>query len=890
MGYYLHLAKQYMWHNKARTLYSILGIALTYILSFCILTAGYSFWDYEFYSIYSQRPYELFSHDDNTPYTKEKVDALKRMFKDEEIEEVRIDIGDPEYPSYWRRVLYDQLKAGERYAVRIRLKDTHDLKKSAAELNKKYGIEFWVENYVAHYLRQDESAETALLNFLLTFGATLFGLFSVVIIRNTMMIAVTERSRDYGLLRCVGMSEWQNLMLLLTEGIIMSLMASVLGLGAGFELLKLSEPWIIKMLDLMDVFEFRFYPKAALYTTFLCIGVTLFSLVEPFRLSSQVSPLEALRGVLAKELTVGKAIKQLASKLTKKKKKKEKTSLAEKLFGVSGFYAHRNAKRGRGGTKAVFIVIFISTLLLLSVMSDAESLKATMKKSVLGTADEYREAVYRRRINTKVPLYDDEWNEKLRAILKEKYDVSDTFSIMYRNIFYNVNRSPFFYDEELKRLCDNGHGSVTQIFEMGCNEEDMEKERPYLIEGELDYERMIDENAVLLCDISPALKSEGRKTSYHAGDSIEILSLEGAIKAARLYRDAVAAVSERRGIGAWRDLNKVVYFENGEEKRTDRLTDPEDEKKDLPVLASYRKDEGSDEYFRALMDEVLSELRKMGYDCEERLPVNNYQISGAFEALREEMFEEGFKEELKVMGILSEEVYTAGSLDGTRVNDMQAGSYIRIVYPVESLCRKFDELAAAAGGERRKDGYYFKQGNDELWLDSYLTYRCETGIRRDMDLLDQAVMEFAEDNGLEYYNRYQNDYFQMANAINVITLVCVLVTGFIMLVCIFQLLNTLQADMRIRKKELWLYDVMGMDPAQKFKMMLIEHGFGAVFSALAGSIVSFLVRYFVIKRLIILQAGADYVFKWPIGAALTICVLIFGIVAGANYIEWKRSV
>ena len=128
----------------------------------------------------------------------------------------------------------------------------------------------------------------------------------------------------------------------------------------------------------------------------------------------------------------------------------------------------------------------------------------------------------------------------------------------------------------------------------------------------------------------------------------------------------------------------------------------------------------------------------------------------------------------------------------------------------------------------------------------------------------------------------------MANALNVVTLVCVLVTGFIMLVCIFQLLNTLQADMRIRKRELWLYDAIGMDPLQKLKMMLIEHGFGVVFSALSGSIVSFLISYFVIKRLIISEAGADYVFKWPLGAALTICILIFGIVAGANYIEWKR--
>ena len=59
MGYYLHLAKQYMWHNKARTLYSVLGIALTYILSFCILTIGYSVWDYQYYSVYSTEPYEL---------------------------------------------------------------------------------------------------------------------------------------------------------------------------------------------------------------------------------------------------------------------------------------------------------------------------------------------------------------------------------------------------------------------------------------------------------------------------------------------------------------------------------------------------------------------------------------------------------------------------------------------------------------------------------------------------------------------------------------------------------------------------------------------------------------------------------------------------------------
>ena len=128
------------------------------------------------------------------------------------------------------------------------------------------------------------------------------------------------------------MSESQNTFLLLTEGILMSLIASLLGMGLGFELLKLSEPWLISMLKLESFFAVHFYPKAALYTTVICMGVTLFSLIEPARLSAQVSPLEALHGVMAKELTVVKAIKLLAGKITgKKSKKKEKPSIAERL-------------------------------------------------------------------------------------------------------------------------------------------------------------------------------------------------------------------------------------------------------------------------------------------------------------------------------------------------------------------------------------------------------------------------------------------------------------------------------------------------------------------------------------------------------------------------------
>lgn len=881
MSYYLHLAKQYMWRNKARTIYSILGIMLTFILCFCILTTGYSAWDYKFYSVYSTDPYELFTRNNGDAYTREKIDALRRMADDPAIEEIRIFVRDIDYPGGWRLVLPGQLKSDEIYKAHIKLNSTKNLRKSAAELGEKYGFDIGVMGYVEHYLRQDDSVETALYNFLITFGATVFGLFSVVILRNTMMIAVTERNRDYGLLRCVGMSDGQNLLLLLTEGVIMSLIASGLGLGIGYEMLKLIEPWLIEVLGLMSVFAFHFYPKAALYSVLLCIGVTLFSLVEPARLSSQVSPLEALHGVLAKELTVGKAIKILINKAVKKKSKKaEKPSLVERWFGVAGFYAHRNFRRGRGGGKLVLIAIFISTLTILTVLSFTDSLKASMLKALGGKSDEYREVISTQK---RTRMYDGEWNDGLRAILESKDKVTDTFSVMYMDYHVNINKSPYFYNEELKRLSDNGHGPVSHVYEMGCNAKDMEKERIYLTEGEIDYEKMLKENGVLLCDISPVLESEGRKTSYHAGDSIEILSIEGAVKARQIFRDAVASLSDRLGLGAWGEFKNgkymTVYFENGEKKITERLTDPEDEKKELPVIASYQKTNADDDFFYTLRDELLDELMERGFDCRDRLPENNYQISMIEEYIRELVFEEGYVEELKVMGVLSNEVYTGDHLDHGRVNSEPLASYIRIVYPVENLCRRMENLAQAEGVD-------VNDVSGELFTAAYF---CETGVKRNMEILDGTLREFAEANNLRYENRYGDNYFEAANQLNVATLACMFVGIFILLICIIQIINTLQADMRIRTNELRLYDVVGMEPAQKLKMMLIEHGFGAGIAVFLGVVTSFIVSYTIIKRFIIMRAGTDYVFAWPFGAAILIVSLFFGTVLSVNLIEWKRA-
>ena len=105
-----------------------------------------------------------------------------------------------------------------------------------------------------------------------------------------------------------------------------------------------------------------------------------------------------------------------------------------------------------------------------------------------------------------------------------------------------------------------------------------------------------------------------------------------------------------------------------------------------------------------------------------------------------------------------------------------------------------------------------------------------------------------------------------------------------------QMMNTLQADMRLRKKELWLYDVVGMDPADRFKMQLIEHGMVAAAAIIAGMIASFAVSFIFIKKLMVLDwKGQEFIYRWPWHIALLLSVGILGAMYIVNRIELKRS-
>jgi putative ABC transport system permease protein len=119
----------------------------------------------------------------------------------------------------------------------------------------------------------------------------------VFIIFNTFNIIVTQRTRELGLLRALGASRRQVQVSVLTEAVVIGLVASVVGIGLGLVL-------SYGLRELLDAFGAGLPRTAAvILPRTLVVGVAIGTLVTvvagvaPARRASRVSPIEALREV-----------------------------------------------------------------------------------------------------------------------------------------------------------------------------------------------------------------------------------------------------------------------------------------------------------------------------------------------------------------------------------------------------------------------------------------------------------------------------------------------------------------------------------------------------------------------------------------------------------------
>jgi putative ABC transport system permease protein len=112
-----------------------------------------------------------------------------------------------------------------------------------------------------------------------------------VMVMNTMVLTVFERTREFGVLRAIGWSRSRVLVIVLLEGLIVSLTGAVAGTGAGFLAIRALQD----VPDLVGVFQPQYPASVFLRALAITFGMAFFGAIYPAMRAATLVPLKAIR-------------------------------------------------------------------------------------------------------------------------------------------------------------------------------------------------------------------------------------------------------------------------------------------------------------------------------------------------------------------------------------------------------------------------------------------------------------------------------------------------------------------------------------------------------------------------------------------------------------------
>ncbi len=236
---------------------------------------------------------------------------------------------------------------------------------------------------------------------LIVFGfvAILVGAFTIF---NTLSITVAQRSREFGLLRMVGAARRQVLASVLVEALTIGVLASLIGLGAGFGIAKgLDAVFTSMQIDLPDA-GMVFATRTVIVAMAVGVLVTLAAGLLPAWRATRVPPVAARRDAAPGSEQVrlpARFVRLLASVIGR---------VAERVGGSAGRLARRNAMRNPGRTAVTASAMMIGVALVTLVTVVAQGLR----ESTTGALDRRVDA-------THVVTGADGWSPTDQAVAKQ---------------------------------------------------------------------------------------------------------------------------------------------------------------------------------------------------------------------------------------------------------------------------------------------------------------------------------------------------------------------------------------------------------------------------------------------------------------------------------------
>lgn len=310
---------------------------------------------------------------------------------------------------------------------------------------------------------------------------------SVFCIKNSFDISITEKIKQYGMLRSIGATKKQIRKNVFFEATILGLIGIPLGLFAGmlasYILVKVTNLFLTDMLTEGLKLVLSYSWIAIIFAILLGFITIYFSALRSAFKASKVSPIDSIRN---------------SSNIKIKAKKVKSPKIIKKIFGIGGEISYKNLKRNKKKyrTTVISIVVSVSVFIALSYFMNVAF-------SEIGRTIDVSDY----NISLWYYISKDEQYEKIEKILQldniNNYTISKSVSLIIDNP--NFNEKYLEAQHTSKETMIENENNYYVINTLG-----KEQYKKYLKELNLDYDNFKDK-AIIIDQIEAKYQNEKNK-------------------------------------------------------------------------------------------------------------------------------------------------------------------------------------------------------------------------------------------------------------------------------------------------------------------------------------------------------------------------------------------